>query len=402
MRLVVFSGTSEGHALCRFLSARGVRADVYVATEYGAAVMEPMNGITVHEGRLDTAQIAARLDADTLLIDATHPYAAAVTDNLRAACVETGAIYERLLRPAQAGAGCVTVPDTAAAVEWLNAHPGRVLLTTGSKELDAYTAVENWQERLYPRVLPSASVLTKCEALGVPGAHLIAMQGPFSHEMNVALLRQTGADILVTKDTGASGGFAEKLSAAQQVGATALVIARPRKETGRTLEQMQNHLARTLSLAEPVQEQGQNMPRFPLFVSLAGRKCVVFGAGNIAARRIGVLRRFGAAVTIIAPEDRAGVGLTHTRGYEKSDLAGAFLAVAATDERAVNQCIARDCAVQGILCSVADCAAESTFFFPAVCQGSGLTAGVVSDGTAHGRTAAAARRIRAVLEDMND
>ena len=185
MKLVVFSGTSEGHALCRFLSARGARADVYVATEYGAAVMEPMDGVTVHEGRLDTAEIAARLDADTLLVDATHPYAAAVTDNLRAACAQTGAQYERLLRPATAVGGCETVPDTAAAVAWLNAHPGKALLTTGSKELEAYTAVENWRERLYPRVLATASVLQKCEALGFPGAHIIAMQGPFSLEMNL-------------------------------------------------------------------------------------------------------------------------------------------------------------------------------------------------------------------------
>ena len=109
MKLVVFSGTSEGHALCRFLSARGAQADVYVATEYGAAVMEPMDGVTVHEGRLDTAEIAARLDADTLLVDATHPYAAAVTDNLRAACARTGAQYERLLRPATSSDGCETV-----------------------------------------------------------------------------------------------------------------------------------------------------------------------------------------------------------------------------------------------------------------------------------------------------
>lgn len=58
-----------------------------------------MPGITVHEGRLDENEIAARLDADTLLIDATHPYAALVTDNLRTACAKTGARYERLLRP---------------------------------------------------------------------------------------------------------------------------------------------------------------------------------------------------------------------------------------------------------------------------------------------------------------
>ena len=141
-------------------------------------------------------------------------------------------------------------------------------------------------------------------------------------------------------------------------------------------------------------------PRFPLFVSLAGKKCVVAGAGAIAARRIGVLKRFGAAVTVIAPEDKAGVGLTHCRGYEESDLSGAFLAVAATDDRAVNHRMAQDCAARGIPCSVADCAAESTFFFPAVCEGGGLTAGVVSRGAAHGKTAAAARRIRAVLEEM--
>ena len=399
MKLVVFSGTSEGHALCRFLSARGARAEAFVATEYGAAVMEPLPGVTVHEGRLDTAQIAAQLDADTLLIDATHPYAAAVTDNLRAACAAAGAQYERLLRPAVDGGAVETVPDTAAAVAWLNAHPGRVLLTTGSKELEAYTAVENWRERLYPRVLPTASVLQKCEALGFAGAQVIAMQGPFTHEMNAALLRQTGADILVTKDTGAAGGFAEKLSAARAMGAAVLVIARPREESGRTLEEMQAYLAERLGLSEPARQE-EALPRFPLFVSLAGEKCVVCGAGKIAARRIGVLQRFGAEVAVIAPEDKAGVGLTHCRGYEKSDLSGAFLAVAATDDRAVNHRIAQDCETKGIPCSVADCAAESTFFFPAVCEGGGLTAGVVSRGAAHGKTAAAAKRIRAILEEM--
>ena len=63
MRICVFSGTTEGHELSRFLAANGVPAEVFVATEYGAAVMEPMPGITVHEGRLDENEIAARLDA---------------------------------------------------------------------------------------------------------------------------------------------------------------------------------------------------------------------------------------------------------------------------------------------------------------------------------------------------
>ena len=89
MKLMIFSGTTEGHDLCRFLSKNNVQAEVFVATEYGAAVMEPMAGITVHEGRLDEREMEKRLTSDTLLIDATHPYAAAVTDNLRAACAKS-------------------------------------------------------------------------------------------------------------------------------------------------------------------------------------------------------------------------------------------------------------------------------------------------------------------------
>ena len=361
--------------------------------------MEPLPGITVHEGRLDTAQIAAQLDADTLLIDATHPYAAAVTDNLRAACAQTGAQYERLLRPAVDGGAVETVPDTAAAVAWLNAHPGRVLLTTGSKELEAYTAVENWRERLYPRVLPTASVLQKCEALGFAGAQVIAMQGPFTHEMNAALLRQTARISWSPRTRARPADSRKSCPPRTRWAAAVLVIARPQEESGRTLEEMQAYLAERLGLSEPARQE-EALPRFPLFVSLAGKKCVVCGAGKIAARRIGVLQRFGAEVAVIAPEDKAGVGLTHCRGYEKSDLSGAFLAVAATDDRAVNRRIAQDCEAMGIPCSVADCAAESTFFFPAVCEGGGLTAGVVSRGAAHGKTAAAAKRIRAVLEEL--
>lgn len=400
MKLTIFSGTSEGHALCRFVSACGGNADVYVATGYGAAVMEPLDGITVHEGRLDADGMAAVLDADTVLVDATHPYAALVSDQLRAACTQTGAEYVRLLRPRMDSEGVVTVPDTAAAAAWLSGHPGRALLTTGSKELAAFTAVEGYRERLFARILPDAGALQKCLDLGFPAAHLIAMQGPFSHEMNAALLRQTRADILVTKDTGKAGGFAEKLSAARETGAVVLVIARPCAEEGRTLGEMQGFLASRFGWAAPAQEKAEPVPRFPLFVSLAGKKCVVLGAGKIAARRAEVLRRFGASVTVVAPESPAGIVVDQVRGYEKSDLSGAFLAVAATNDRAVNHRIAADCAALHIPCSVADCAAESTFFFPAICESGGLMAGVVSDGTAHGKTAAAAKRIRAVLEEM--
>lgn len=390
MKILVFAGTSEGHALAQFLSAHKLPATVCVATEYGEMVLPELPYITVHCGRLTPAQMQTYMTADTLVIDATHPYADAVTQNIQAACQESGAEYLRLLRPQiPVDVPVVCVPDTAAAAAYLNTVTGSVLLTTGSKELQVFTAVERYAQRLYARVLPTSSVLQKCEALGFSGSHILAMQGPFSKEMNLALLRMTQASYLVTKDTGTAGGFSEKLEAAKETNTTVVLIARPTKENGYPLLQVQQLLTDRFAL------QAENrIDRFPLFVSLKNRKCVVIGAGKIGLRRADSLRSFGAQVTVIAPEGKADIA----RQYTKTDITGAFLVVAATNIRDINQQIARDCAAENILCSVADCAAESSFYFPAICQGNGLIAGIVSDGSNHAATAKAAAQIRSMLQ----
>lgn len=396
MRILIFSGTTEGKQLCRFLSAHRVPAEVFVATDYGEAVMEPLAGIIVHTGRLTVPEMTEHLSVGALVIDATHPYASVVTQNIREACAQAGAEYLRLLRPTQAADSVVTVADTQAAVQWLCEHSGKVLLTTGSKELDFYTKIPQYTERLFPRVLPTAEVLAKCTALGFSGASILAMQGPFSHEMNVALLKKTGAQILVTKDTGKSGGFAEKLSAAKEVGATVLMIARPLTETGRSLEEMKSYLAARLEIART------DAPRFPLFVSLAGKKVVVIGAGSIAARRISVLERFGAQIHVVSPDcaqqiDRSAIHWQE-KTFTEDDIADAFLVIAATNNRAVNHAVFEACRKRKIPVSVADCAAESTFYFPAVCFGSQVTVGLVSDGSDHHAVSQTAKKIREMMD----
>lgn len=400
MSILVFAGTSEGRRLAECLSSAGLAAQVCVATAYGELSLPALPHITVHQGRLSLTEMAAQMSADTLVIDATHPYADVVTANIQQACAQAGAEYIRLLRPRIAtDQPVITVPNAAAAAAYLNTVTGAALLTTGSKALEAFTAVHRFAERLFPRVLPTEEVVRKCTELGFPGKCIIAMQGPFSHEMNVALLNQTRAKYLVTKDTGTAGGFAEKLSAARQTGATVLLIARPTQEQGRTLEEIQALLRQRFG----GRTETETHRRFPLFVSLCARKVLVVGAGAIAARRIGVLRAFGAQIVLVAPERQDSIntdGLTCVcRGYQKSDLDGVFLAVAATNDRSVNAQVAQDCREAGILCSIADCAAQSTFFFPAVCTGGKLTAGLVSDGTDHAMTARAAARIRAVLQE---
>ena len=146
-----------------------------------------------------------------------------------------------------------------------------------------------------------------------------------------------------------------------------------------------------------------NGSHFPLFVDLAGRPCVIVGGGAIAERRAAVLTRFGAAVTVIAPTWAGTVpGVDwQARPYAPGDLEGAFLAVAATDDRAVNRQVGEEARALGIPVTVADCRAECTFYFPAVCEGGGVTAGLISrHGADHRRAARAARAVRQALEEL--
>lgn len=148
----------------------------------------------------------------------------------------------------------------------------------------------------------------------------------------------------------------------------------------------------------------ENASRFPLFVDLTGRRCVIVGGGAIARRRAEVLSRFGAAVTVIAPTWAGAVpGVDwQARPYAPGDLKGAFLAVAATDDRSVNRQVGEEARTLGIPVTVADCREECTFFFPAVCEGGGVTAGLISrHGTDHHRAARAARAVRQALEGLD-
>ena len=234
MKLVIFSGTTEGREFSRAAAALGAAVTVCVATDLGAEEQGSAPGVTVYAGRLDADGMAALLRGAALCVDATHPYATEATHNIHAAAGMAGVEYHRLLRRAsELPAGSVVLPGAGEAAAYLADKAGRILLTTGAKELPAFAALD--PARLYPRVLPTLAGITACEAAGVPHRNIIAMQGPFTLRLNVALMQQFKIDYLVTKDGGAQGGFAEKAEAAAQCGAQLIVLRRP-DEQGETAE----------------------------------------------------------------------------------------------------------------------------------------------------------------------
>ena len=244
-RLLLFGGTTEGRQLAQELAGLW-DVTVCVATEYGRELLPaPGPGLHVQAGRLTEGQMEALLAREGFdqVVDATHPYASAVTQNIRRACGQTGTPYPRLLRAmSPPPEGCLYVPDAQGAARALDELPGNGLLTTGSKELEVFTQVRDFASRLYPRMLPMGQAVEKAAALGFPRGHIIAMQGPFSTQLNVALIRQFAIETLVTKDGGGPGGFWEKWQAARQTGIRLLVIGRPEEQGGACYEEVLRRL----------------------------------------------------------------------------------------------------------------------------------------------------------------
>ncbi len=234
MKTVIFGGTSEGRELSQALAKAGADVVVSVVSEVGAEEQGVFDGVQVEVGPKEEEEIRAMISDADLVIDATHPYAVIVTDNIRRAAEAEGIERLRLLRDesdgeAQGGEDILYVKTAQEAANVAYAVGGRVLLTTGSKELGVYAKILD-PELLYPRVLPVVSSIQACEDAGIPHRNIIAVQGPFSEELNKAVMRDYRIDLMITKDSGKAGGFAEKINAARSCGVSIIVIRRPEEE----------------------------------------------------------------------------------------------------------------------------------------------------------------------------
>ena len=213
--VIIFAGTTEGRTISEYLASCKVPVTACVATEYGETLLTENEYLKVHAGRMDQEEIAAfiREKGAELVIDATHPYAAVVSENVAAACEREQVDYVRLIRGSSAESvdQAVLVGSVDEAVEYLKKTEGNILATTGSKELFKYTQIPGFEKRVFARVLSTGEVAAACEKLGFVGKNLICMQGPFSEALNIAMLHQFDCKYLVTKETGKAGGFEEKL-----------------------------------------------------------------------------------------------------------------------------------------------------------------------------------------------
>jgi len=233
--IFVAAGTQDGRELTEYLLTQGYDVTVSVVSDYGKSLLPKHERLTVNAEPLDKGQLKEYLTrhAITAVVDASHPYAAQISANAMDVCRELNLPYIRYERPGEPIAYdkiyAAENYGQAAELAAQYADGGTVFLTTGSRSLPIFCrhpALQN--NRLIARVLPTSDVMTACEKLGLSPKNIVAVQGPFSVDLNRALFSAYETKVVVTKDTARLGGLDTKIAAAAALSLPVVVIARPR------------------------------------------------------------------------------------------------------------------------------------------------------------------------------
>ena len=238
--IFVLAGTQDGRELAGYLLNRGERVLASVVSEYGERLLAQyaayvqQGELSINDRPLDEAGLIECLATHSAvaLVDASHPYAENASRNAMAACRALKLPYIRYERAA-VPTDCRNIHpaknyEDAARIASEHLETGSVFLTTGSRNLKAFVQSPHLAgKRIVARVLPTAKVLEECAALGFSPRDIIAMQGPFSQELNEAMFRQYQADVIVTKNSGRIGGADTKLAAAKALELPVVLIQRP-------------------------------------------------------------------------------------------------------------------------------------------------------------------------------
>lgn len=230
-KIWVIGGTVETYIIAESLINHNKDFIVSVATDYGYEEFSKFQKYLV-KAKMEKEQMIdfCKQNKISIIADVSHPYARNVSQNAIDTSKELGIEYYRYERK---NAEKKNIDDN---VYYVDFHTDaiklikeknfrNVLLTTGINHAFMYISAN--LPNLFVRVLPRGERITWLENSGLPSKNIIAMQGPFSMEMNIATIHYTDADVLVTKQSGKAGGYDEKIQACKTTGISAIVVKRP-------------------------------------------------------------------------------------------------------------------------------------------------------------------------------
>jgi precorrin-6A/cobalt-precorrin-6A reductase len=222
-RVLILGGTTEARILGERLAARG-GLDVTLSLAGRTALPVP-HAVPVRAGGFGgAAGLADYLMANEIdaLIDATHPYASAISANAIEAVRTTGVAFIALRRPPWikiAGDRWTEINDTAAAVGAIGAEPRRVFVALGRNDLAPFAAAPQ-HVYLFRSVDPIEPPLALARAT------YITARGPFSEADDRALMQAHGIEVVIAKNSGGKAAYG-KIAAARSLGIEVILVRRP-------------------------------------------------------------------------------------------------------------------------------------------------------------------------------
>jgi precorrin-6A/cobalt-precorrin-6A reductase len=228
MRILILGGTTEASALGAMLAGRA-GFDPFLSLAGRTSDPRPAPIPTRVGGFGGPEGLARYLGAETIaaVVDATHPFAAVMSENAALACAQADVPLLALRRSAwtpQPGDHWIEVASMDEAVMALGEAPRTVFLTVGRLALPAFAAAP--QHRYVVRTIgPIGGALPAPQVVEIRG------RGPFDGEAERTLMELEGVDVLVTKNSGGTATY-PKLAAARALELPVVVVARPRKPSG--------------------------------------------------------------------------------------------------------------------------------------------------------------------------
>lgn len=246
-KIIIFGGTTEGKELAIDLAKAQIPSIYLVATDYGKMVIDDDPFIDVRIGRLDSGQMKELFEKEKPLaiVDSTHPYAELVKKEIDDARKDLSDIrFFRVHRSNEKIGDCDArfFESARDCAKVLLETKGTVFLTTGSKDIPEFCREKSLLERLVVRVIPNSESLKICYDNGLLGKQIIAMQGPFSYDMNLTFFKNYDAKVVALKESGKAGGELERIQAARDAGAQIFIIKRPVENAGEDYERVREKI----------------------------------------------------------------------------------------------------------------------------------------------------------------
>ncbi|MDX8362769.1 precorrin-6A reductase [Cytobacillus sp. IB215316] len=237
--ILCLAGTSDARELAISMKNDGYSLLTTVVTD-SAAIELRKAGLPIKVGRLSAEEMVEVIQQQNIetIVDASHPFAEEASRNAIQAARAANIPYIRYERQPELvkREEVISVESYEQAAEVAASKGGVIMLTTGSKTLQVFSQklLNLPNTRLIARMLPRKDNMEKCEQLGIPQKNIVAIQGPFTKEFDIALYKQYGVTLMITKESGKVGSVDEKLAAAAELDIETIVIKRPSIEYGLT------------------------------------------------------------------------------------------------------------------------------------------------------------------------